>query len=393
MCLVWRGHFLGTPWVICFTALSVIVLSALALSPLPGGATRLDDHLRRWYRSNLHDRLVARRPLLYAYAIVALLGVIVFVIWVLPITLTRYPTVGDAADRHMAIAATRTSVVAALAVTGAAGGLVYTARTYRVTREGHITDRYTRAVEQLGSEAAAIRLGGIYALEGLMRDSASDQPTIVEVLASFVRQRAPLPVVPTDVRAMRGAGRTSDDASGSPGDSRPAEDVQAALVVLCRRPSLNGDRPLNLSSTCLTWTNLANANLTRANLANANLTGADLTNANLIGATLTGATLTKARLDQARIIGANLRNSNLTQAGFDKANVSDTYLNGANLAGASLVDADLHRATLRRADLTDADLTGVNLASANISRANLTRADLTNANLADVNLDTQILPT
>jgi hypothetical protein len=49
----------------------------------------------------------------------------------------------------------------ALAVLGA----YFTAKTYRLSREGHITDRFTRAIDQLGSTALDVRLGGIYALE------------------------------------------------------------------------------------------------------------------------------------------------------------------------------------------------------------------------------------
>ena len=74
---------------------------------------------------------------------------------------------------------------------GAGVGLAYTARTYRLSREGHLTDRYTKAVEQLGSDKIEVRLGGIYALERLMRDSSTDQPTIVEVLAAYIRRHAP----------------------------------------------------------------------------------------------------------------------------------------------------------------------------------------------------------
>jgi hypothetical protein len=39
-----------------------------------------------------------------------------------------------------------------------------TVRTYRLTQQGQITDRYTKAIEQLGAEKLEVRLGGIYAL-------------------------------------------------------------------------------------------------------------------------------------------------------------------------------------------------------------------------------------
>ena len=36
-----------------------------------------------------------------------------------------------------------------------------TTRTDRVTHQGHLTDRYTKAIEQLGSDKLDVRLGGI----------------------------------------------------------------------------------------------------------------------------------------------------------------------------------------------------------------------------------------
>jgi hypothetical protein len=49
-----------------------------------------------------------------------------------------------------------------------------------LTERGQITDRFSTAVDQLGHKERNVRLGGIYALERIMRDSESDQPAIVE---------------------------------------------------------------------------------------------------------------------------------------------------------------------------------------------------------------------
>lgn len=69
----------------------------------------------------------------------------------------------------------------------AAGGLllvlgaVATWRGLHINREGQITERYTRAVEQLGAagddgqEKIEVQLGGIYALERLAHDSPHDR--------------------------------------------------------------------------------------------------------------------------------------------------------------------------------------------------------------------------
>jgi hypothetical protein len=57
----------------------------------------------------------------------------------------------------------------------AVGALVYTARNFILSREGQVTDRYTKAIEQLGSDKLDIRIGGIYALARVARDSDTRQ--------------------------------------------------------------------------------------------------------------------------------------------------------------------------------------------------------------------------
>jgi hypothetical protein len=49
-------------------------------------------------------------------------------------------------------------------------------RTHELTEQGQVTDRYTKAIEQLGSKELDVRIGGIYALERIARDSAKDHP-------------------------------------------------------------------------------------------------------------------------------------------------------------------------------------------------------------------------
>ena len=49
------------------------------------------------------------------------------------------------------------------------------------------TERYTAAVAQLGSPAAAVRLGGVYALARIADDSDRDRPTCFEMLCAYLR--------------------------------------------------------------------------------------------------------------------------------------------------------------------------------------------------------------
>jgi len=55
--------------------------------------------------------------------------------------------------------------------------------------KGHVTERFSRAVEQLGDGQLAVRLGAISALEQVAKDSPEDfHWPIMETLTAFVRQ-------------------------------------------------------------------------------------------------------------------------------------------------------------------------------------------------------------
>lgn len=57
--------------------------------------------------------------------------------------------------------------------------------------ERRLTELYTRAVELLGNDNAAVRLGGLHALERLGQDNPAQRPTIVAVLCAYLRMPAP----------------------------------------------------------------------------------------------------------------------------------------------------------------------------------------------------------
>ncbi len=65
--------------------------------------------------------------------------------------------------------------------------------TERDATERRITELYGRAVEQLGSDKAAVRLGGLYALERLGADHRHLRQTVVNVICAYLRMRYELP--------------------------------------------------------------------------------------------------------------------------------------------------------------------------------------------------------
>ncbi|MEU4919835.1 pentapeptide repeat-containing protein [Streptomyces parvus] len=233
----------------------------------------------------------------------------------------------------------RTMIVALGVGLTAIVGLVYTHRNHQhaldqfqhardkdreaadLTREGQVTGRYVEAIKLLAAQDTREdgrkltklmeRLGGIYALERIMRDSEKDHETVVQVLAAFVRQRSPAPDP-----------ELPDSGEEPPGVS---DDVQAALTVLGRRPKRKESQSLDLSFTAL-W----RADLSGADFSGVNFFGAEMQYVNLTGACLRGARLGAAELAEAKLKDADLRGAEL---------VGRPYRVGAKLTADQLLGA------------------------------------------------------
>src|SRR5579875_231065 len=251
-----------------------------------------------------------------------------------------------------------------LASLAAVGALAVTALSlYLTTRQtdkqdniaiqSEITNRYTAAVNQLGSSTMDIRLGGIYALQRIADNSAPDEPTIVAVLSAFIRNHPP--------------GRPN---AKSPVD--PPPDIAAAVTSLqdldARDPTQTDIELQSVdfahisidTGAGVTGTDLARANFALANLSYAGLDGENLNHAGLFSTNLSYAQLADTNLSHAHLEGTNLswaglNGANLTDATLDGANLSDAFLDGANLTGADLSLATFH-GTLPGAKLTRANL-------------------------------------
>jgi hypothetical protein len=266
------------------------------------------------------------RWLIGAAAVVLALAII----WVLLVPGADWLARHDIGSAKGSLATARDAARGRLLTLGAgllaAGALLFTARNFMLSREGQVTDRYTKAIEQLGSDKLDVRIGGIYALERVARDSAKDHPTIMEVLTAFIREHSREQWPPPDPGGREQERWTSPD-------------IQAAATVIGRRYAKRDIERINLYGAYLVHAYLRDADLTRARLRDAKLIGAILD-----GADLTGADLSHANLDGADLTGADLRDTDLTGAQLDGAK-----LTGAQLDGAKLTGADLHGAILTEA--------------------------------------------
>jgi membrane protein implicated in regulation of membrane protease activity len=261
-----------------------------------------------------------RRWSWWAWALACLVGLaalaaIILAVWKLPSLLYGDVSKASADARLQAASGFRTALVAGLAGLAALGSLAMATRTYRLTQQGQINERYTKAIEQLGSDGLDVRLGGIYALERIATDSERDHPTVVEVLSAFVREHSH-PIY----RWRQHSAQFGQLKAQSPEEeldaatkhvSSPAyplpEDVQAAVTVLGRLPQRRDVSRGNLDWAHLRRANLGEAHLERAHLLGTHLEGADLDFAYLLGTVLKRAHLEGAALQHAHLEGCTCR--------------------------------------------------------------------------------------
>ncbi len=221
-----------------------------------------------------------------------------------------------------------------------------------------LNERYQKGAEMLGSKVLAVRLGGIYALQGLAEEDPKQYHVqIMKLFCAFARR-------PThDGDDGIGKGKQSDAPDESDTETeRRREDVRAVMEAIGSRSEsdivLEREDSFKLD---LTGVDVGDADLRRANLSwivlkNANLSGAKLNRANLSMTGLDGANLSKADLTGANLSGATLTNAKLCGAELYHANLSDAKLHGADLSRAGLGGAKLFNAQLNHANLSGASL-------------------------------------
>jgi hypothetical protein len=308
-----------------------------------------------------------------------LIAVVVIVTLILALILWRFPKLQAARsrglnadnqfDRENEARKTLAQIIGGLLLLA---GLYSSMRTLDLQREGQVTDRFTKAIDQLGAVQSGgaggekekprinleVRLGGIYALERIANDSPKDEWTIMEILTAYVRENA----------------ARTHEVMGPPGEplTRTRADIQAILTVIGRRNTSPEWPPRSVKIQEHLFFDVFHI----LDLRNTELGGADLRGANLHGADLSGARLSGADLVGADLGGAELREADLGGADLHEAILSGANLSAADLRGSKLLEADLSDANLNGADLRDADLRAADLHEVKLSKANLRGADL-----------------
>jgi Pentapeptide repeats (8 copies) len=214
--------------------------------------------------------------------------------------------------------------------------------TMKVTQQAQFTERFTKAINQLGDKQLDVRLGGIYALERLAKESTEDRAAIIEVLTAFVRTHAPI---------TRQTGHLDCESSTSfipilnngkltglravdhmPQTVWPPRDVQTILEIL-GKGEITGQFVLGLSNTDLECAYLARYHLERVAMQHTHLENAWLKDAHLDEAILQGVVATNTVFQ-----GVTFRNADVSGAHLEHAvNIDcDKLAEADNFMGAYL---------------------------------------------------------
>ncbi|MDK9719856.1 MAG: pentapeptide repeat-containing protein [Rhodospirillales bacterium] len=202
------------------------------------------------------------------------------------------------------------------------------------TEQKRVSETFANAIELLGSESLAQRLGAIHTLGRLAHQNQELHVPIMELLTSFIREHAPWPL---------------EEGQESP--EKPRADVQETVKVLGRRNVAFDPEGFLLD--------LRNCDLQQIEMRNLNLAGADLTMSNFLCAQIASSDLSRVKGASIHFTKANIRsskidNSEMIDSWFDGAGISDVSFRNTSLQSAYFRDCKFH-GTL--------DVRGANMAS------------------------------
>lgn len=323
-------------------------------------------------------------------------------------------------------------------------GTIIRHQSLRWQKEGHMTDRISKAVEQLGAEKREshpartieylrdgtvvrtkieylnftpdhelaaedgeavsygewtvfdetvpnleVRIGAILSLERIAQDSTThdkgrDHVRVMEILCAYIRENSPI-------------------SSNRP---TPRSDIAMAFNVIARRDArqrlveanwqasdISGGHPdpyepASSAPNPHEWREIYRAidqnRGYRLDLRKANLNGVVLQRGNLSGAFLTGSSLQSCIFNQTTFLGANFHNAKLSWTNFFDCNLDACRLSNASFKGTYFFGGTMRYATVDRIETND---------RSSFIAVDLTMSSIRNSNFSDLLTSTEQLQT
>ena len=193
-------------------------------------------------------------------------------------------------------------------------------------RKRRIGEEFTRSIELLSGKSAAVRQGGIYALEALAEETGKKRrSTIIKIVASYIRETNKAKPIGGEAVAMK----VTIDPDGV--------DIAAALSVI-RNLMNSRDAPYQSAD--------------KVDLSNAYLRNGDLSRAWLYKADMSDILVEDSVLARSIFESANMVSADFSECDFNRADFSDADLRKATFRGkCNFQNAVLHGAKLYAANL------------------------------------------
>ncbi len=271
--------------------------------------------------------------------------------------------------------------------------------------QGLYTDRIAKAVEQIGADKVVkrqrtdengnltyerdsegnklfskpaiieetvpnleVRIGGLYALERIARDSSEDRITVMEILCAYIRENCK-----PDTSCL-----PADDASWEEWlkwdtDSRPEmrSDVNAAISVINHRGKVQQEFErahgfiLDLNGVDFRGLNIDLKSFSHSNFKNAKLQGASITDSDIQDSAFIGTKLIGARFFNTNLSGSAFLGCRFDFAAFGRAKLNSTIYSACHFPHTSFAETKLRGAEFSGfcywnniTNFRNADLTG-----------------------------------
>lgn len=207
-------------------------------------------------------------------------------------------------------------------------------RQHDLAEQSQRIDRFARSVELLGHAEASVRLGALYALEGLARDDF-DRQTVYDVISAYARTHVPLTQTFEVVESFDSkdsesgaAARDDQELAAIPPEETRTDDYEAAITI-CLRVPVQWSLVLDLRDTLLIERGIRD-------LADVNLAGASLIDCEFHPMTVARCSFLRATLTRCRFLGTRL-----VDCRFARSDMSACVFNEVRLVGGSLDSTNL----------------------------------------------------
>lgn len=211
-------------------------------------------------------------------------------------------------------------------------------RQHALAEQSQRNERFARAVELLGHSDLSVRLGALYALEGLARDNF-DRQTVYDVVSAYarnhVRPSATFEVLEREVAGWVDHGDESVEEGEidtiHPEDI-PTDDDYEAAITICLRVPVDWSVEVDLRDTVI-------VGRVFRDVADANFNGSTFRDCHFAAATIARCSFLRASLTGCRFLGATIVDCRFAEAAMSACLFSEVTVVGSSLDSTALEDS------------------------------------------------------